>query len=96
MSTLSVRLPSSLHKQLRELAKREGASINQLINSAVAEKLAALLTEEYLESRARRGSRRKFEAAMKTVPDVEAAEFDRLASKASQRKQRHASSGAKT
>ncbi len=96
MSTLSVRLPSSLHKQLRELAKREGASINQLINSAVAEKLAALLTEEYLESRARRGSRRKFEAAMKTVPDVEAAEFDRLASKASPRKQRHASSGAKT
>jgi hypothetical protein len=78
MSTLSVRLPNSLHKQLRECAKREGTSINQLISSAVAEKLAALLTEEYLEKRAQRGSRRKFEAALRTVPDIAPEEFDRL------------------
>jgi len=81
MSTLSVRLPTSIHKKLRECAQREGTSINQLIASAVAEKLAALLTEEYLEERARRGSRKKFEAALKTVPDVEPEEFDRLPSK---------------
>lgn len=36
MSTLSLRLPESIHEQLRELAKKEGVSINQLINSAVA------------------------------------------------------------
>jgi predicted HicB family RNase H-like nuclease len=41
MSTLSVRLPNSLHQKLRECAEREGTSINQLISSAVAEKLAA-------------------------------------------------------
>ncbi len=29
MSTLSLRLPESLHKQVRELAKKEGISINQ-------------------------------------------------------------------
>ncbi|MEM6787842.1 MAG: toxin-antitoxin system HicB family antitoxin [Myxococcota bacterium] len=54
MSTLSLRLPQSVHRQLSALAKREGVSINQLINSAVAEKIAALMTAEYLEERARR------------------------------------------
>jgi len=85
VSTLSVRLPNSLHKQLRECAEREGTSINQLISSAVAEKMAALLTQEYLDARAKRGSRKKFEAALKTVPDVEPDEFDRLPNKRMQR-----------
>jgi hypothetical protein len=74
-----------LHKQLRECAEREGTSINQLISSAVAEKMAALLTQEYLDARAKRGSRKKFEAALKTAPDVEPDEFDRLSSKRMQR-----------
>ena len=78
MSTLSVRLLNSLHKQLRECARQEGTSINQLINSAIAEKLAALMTEDYLIARAKRGSRRKFEAVLRTVPDVEPAAHDRL------------------
>jgi predicted HicB family RNase H-like nuclease len=43
MSTLSVRVPASLHRNLRELAQREGISMNQLISSAVGEKLAALI-----------------------------------------------------
>jgi predicted HicB family RNase H-like nuclease len=43
---MSLRLPNWLHNQLRECAKREGVSINQLINSAAAEKLTALMTEE--------------------------------------------------
>ena len=57
MSTLSLRLPNSLHERARELAEREGISINQLIATALAEKRSALMTEEYLEVRARRGSR---------------------------------------
>ena len=67
MSTLSLRLPESLHKQVRELAAREGISINQFVAMAVAEKMAALLTEEYLEGRAKRGSREGFERAMAKV-----------------------------
>ena len=78
MSTLSVRLPNSLHNQLRELARQEGTSINQFISSAVAEKLAALLTEEFLEARAQRGTRRKFDAVLRAVPDVEPDANDRL------------------
>jgi hypothetical protein len=80
MGALSLRLPESLHKQLGKLAEREGISINQLITTAVAEKMSALMTQEYLESRAKRSSRRKFEAVLAKVPDVEPAEFDRLPS----------------
>jgi hypothetical protein len=47
MSTISVRLPESLHKKARELAKREGVSINQLVATALAEKVSALLTEAW-------------------------------------------------
>jgi len=67
MSTLSLRLPESLHKQVRELASREGISINQFIATAVAEKMSALLTEEYLDGRAKRGNREGFERAMAKV-----------------------------
>ena len=70
MSTISLRLPESLHKQLRELAKSEGISINQLAASALGEKTAALMTEEYLKERARRGSRAKFERVLAKVKDA--------------------------
>ena len=70
MSTLSLRLPDSLHKRVRELAQQDGISINQFISTAVAEKMAALMTEEYLEKRAQRGSREKFLAVLARVPDV--------------------------
>ena len=56
MSTLSLRLPESLHQRLRELAERDDISINQFIATAVAEKAAALLTVEYLETRGQRAS----------------------------------------
>lgn len=77
MGTLSVRLPDSIHGQLKTVAKKEGVSINQLINTAVTEKMSALLTEEYLEARARRGDRKKFEAVLAKVPDVEPDPWDR-------------------
>lgn len=76
MSTLSLRLPDSLHRQVRLLARREGISINQLIASAAAEKVTALMTEEYLTERSKRGSREKFEAVLGKVPDVPAAPAD--------------------
>ena len=71
MSALSIRLPNSLHERARELARREGISINQLVSSALAEKMSALLTEEHLEARAQRGSRSRFLAALAQVPAIE-------------------------
>ncbi|MEO8379377.1 MAG: toxin-antitoxin system HicB family antitoxin [Acidobacteriota bacterium] len=78
MGALSLRLPESLHRKLGEVAEREGISINQLISSAVAEKMSALMTEEYLEMRARGASRQKFKAVLAKVPDTEPQESDRI------------------
>jgi hypothetical protein len=49
---------------VKKLTREEGISINQFIATAVAEKLLALLIEEYLEERARRGSRDRYDAAL--------------------------------
>ena len=78
MSALSVRLPESLHEAARKAAERENVSINQLIATALAEKLSALMTEEYLAERAQRASKQKFERALSKVADSEPAEEDRL------------------
>jgi hypothetical protein len=78
MSTISLRLPDSLHGTARELAEKDHVSINQFIATALAEKILALITGEYLEERAKRGSRKKFERAMAKVADVEPEEHDRF------------------
>ena len=57
MSALSLRLPDSIHKHIKEIAKKEGVSINQFISSAVAEKISAIRTEEYLRERAEKAKR---------------------------------------
>ena len=58
MSALNLRLPDSIHRHIREIAKREGVSINQFISTAVSEKVSAILTEEYLSARAGRRQKR--------------------------------------
>ena len=78
MSTISIRLPESIHTRIKVLSKREKVSINQLITTALAEKLAALDTEEYLKERAELGNRSKFENALSKVADVEPEEIDKL------------------
>ncbi|MCO6450722.1 MAG: toxin-antitoxin system HicB family antitoxin [Caldilineales bacterium] len=79
MTTISLRIPESLHKTAKEIVKQEGISLNQFITLALAEKVSALATAEYLEQRAARGDREKFLAAMAKVADVEPQrEEDRL------------------
>ena len=68
MSTLSLRLPDSLHEKVRALAAQDEISINQFIAIAVAEKMSALLTLDYLKERAARGNRAAFERALRKVP----------------------------
>ena len=80
MSVLSLRLPTSLHEQLRTLAEQEGISINQFITLAVAEKVASIDTKNYLQQRAMRGSREKLLAVLAKAPDVEPEEADKLPS----------------
>ena len=67
MSTISLRLPESLHKKARDLAVREDISINQLVATALAEKMSALLAGEYLAQRTARGNRRKYDRVLRKV-----------------------------
>jgi len=69
MGALSLRLPESIHRHIREIAKQEGVSINQLISSAVSEKNSALLTEEYIQAHAKRADIGKVEQIPANVPD---------------------------
>lgn len=78
MSTLSLRIPDSLHDEVKSLVKKEGISINQFISSAVAEKMSALLTEQYLLKRSERGNKQQFFNAMSKVPDIEPDQNDKL------------------
>lgn len=78
MRTISVRLSNSLHDKARELAKKEKASINQLVTLALAEKISALMTADYLEKRAKQGNLRKFQKALAKVADRLPAEEDRI------------------
>jgi uncharacterized protein (DUF1778 family) len=78
MSTITVRLPKSLHAKIKELAQAEGISMNQFLVIAAAEKMAALLTEDYLTREAQHGKRADFEKALQAVPHVEPDDYDRL------------------
>jgi len=78
MSTISLRIPDSLHERVRHIAARENISINQFISLALAEKISALMTEEYLVKRAKRGSKAKYRRVLAKVRDVEPREEDRL------------------
>lgn len=70
MTALTIRLPHSTHAKIRELAARDGVSVNQFIASAAAEKLAAVMTLDYLRREAAQGERADFERFMGAVPDV--------------------------
>lgn len=60
VSNYALRLQASILKEVREVAAAEGTTINQFINVAVAEKLAALRTEQYFQERVARGDRETF------------------------------------
>jgi HicB family len=76
MSVLSLRIPGSMHHKIKEIAQKDHVSINQFINSAVAEKVAAFKTEEDLAVRAKNASRSKFFNVLKKVRDVKPSDED--------------------
>ena len=78
MSALNLRLPDSIHRHIREIAKREGVSINQFISTAVSEKVSAILTEEYLSARAGRAKEGALKRILDEVPDQPPLPEDRL------------------
>jgi predicted transcriptional regulator len=79
MSTATVELPDSLKNRIEALAAKEGYTVSQFLASAAGEKLAAMLTMDYLRREASAGRREDFDKYLAAVPDVAAPENDRLA-----------------
>ena len=76
MTALTIRLPNSVHESIKELAKRDGISVNQFIASAAAEKMASFLTVEHLKREAAKGKRKDFEKFLRLIPDTPAGRDD--------------------
>ncbi len=74
---VALRLPDSLGMSLKQFAKHEKISMNQFIATAIAEKLTALQTYDYLQEKADNGSAEHLLSMLKKVPDREAKVFDR-------------------
>ncbi len=80
MTALTVRLPNSVHQKVRELALRDEISVNQFIAAAVSEKMASVMTLDYLKLEAAKGSRSDFDRFMNRVPNAPIAKGDELPS----------------
>lgn len=78
MSTISLRLPNSLHQSIRQLAHKEHVSINQMIALALAEKISALMTEDYLGKRAHKGSKKDFMKALGKISGNKPSDNDKI------------------
>lgn len=68
ISNYNLRLLASLKVEAEKVAKEEGTTLNQFINVAVAEKLAALRTR-YFQERATRADLETFDRLLETVGD---------------------------
>ena len=77
MSTLSIRLPDSIHEIIKRMSKDDNISINQFIASAVTEKITAMETQDYLIKRGEIGSKNDFERILDKVPNVPPQDFDK-------------------
>lgn len=78
MSSLNISIPDSLYQSLQELAIKEQISVEQFVTTAISEKIAILTTDTYLQQRAKRGSREKYEAILAKVSNVEPELYDQL------------------
>jgi predicted DNA-binding ribbon-helix-helix protein len=72
MTAITIRLPNSVHQKIKELAARDDVSVNQFIASAASEKMASVLTLDFLKAEAAKGKRSDFDHYLSMVPDVAA------------------------
>ena len=78
LSNYALRLQASLMDELRTVVEEEGTTLNQFINVAVAEKLAALRTERYFRQRAARVDAEDFLALLEKAGSDVVIERDEL------------------
>ena len=78
MSSVTIEIPDSLKHSIEQLAAKEGYSVSQFLASAAGEKLAVIMTIDYMKREAAAGRREDFERYLNTVPDVAPQEGDEL------------------
>jgi hypothetical protein len=78
MSTVTIELPESLKRRIEDIAAQEGYTVSQFLASAAGEKLAVMLTADYLRREAEAGRREEFERYLAAVPDLPPATDDHI------------------
>ncbi len=68
MSSITIKIPEYLRKQVEKLSNEEGISIDQFFTTAVSEKISVIKEIDYISNRAKRASDEKFEEVMKQIP----------------------------
>jgi hypothetical protein len=77
-SNYALRLPASLKTAAEDVAREDGATLNQFIVTAVAEKLSAMKTAAYFRDRAARGDLAAFDSFMSRQGGEPPRDGDRL------------------
>ena len=72
MTAITIRLPNSVHQKIKELAARDDVSVNPFIASAASEKMASVLTLDFLKAEAAKGKRNDFDHYLSMVPNAPA------------------------
>ena len=75
---IALRLPNSLGSELKSFAKKEEISMNQFIAAAVAEKMSAVKTYDYLKERSGKGSLKHFRGILNKIPDRPPGNADKI------------------
>jgi len=68
MSTLEVKIPDLLFKQVNEVAAKEKVSVDQIVSIALAAQVSASQARESISSRAKRVDWRKVDDILDRVP----------------------------
>ena len=68
MSTLEVKIPDLLFKQVNEVAAKEKVSVDQIVSIALAAQISASQARESISSRAKRVDWRKVDDILDRVP----------------------------
>lgn len=64
VATYPLRLPRSIRNAVERVSKQDGTSINQFVNTAIAEKLAAMDAVEFFQQRRSRADLKAFDRLM--------------------------------
>ncbi len=70
MKTLEAEVPEILMQEVKELAEKQNASVDQIVSIALAAQVSAWRTRESIESRAHRVNWERVDEILARVPDV--------------------------